>query len=148
MKINGPTILRRRKGRIRFTSMPGAIDALRASMTISSIPRNLVEGRFVAFFIKKKVRRIPLLVQVRIGRQGKEKKGRIPSCPEAAVGVEIFQLPIIPLIQMICSFCLDAKRTKKIKAIEKMTKNDFIPLPKMKPKANQKNIRMNVSVHQ
>jgi len=37
------------------------------------------------------------------------------------------------------SFCLDAKRTKKIKALEKMAKNNFIPLPKMKPKAKLNN---------
>jgi hypothetical protein len=32
MKIKGPTSLLSLKGRIRFTSMPGAMDALRASM--------------------------------------------------------------------------------------------------------------------
>src|SRR5918993_3786673 len=35
--MNGPTILFIRKGRILFTSIPGAIDACRASITSSSI---------------------------------------------------------------------------------------------------------------
>ncbi len=43
IKINGPTMRCKRKGRMRFTFMPGANSAVRASITISSIRKMLME---------------------------------------------------------------------------------------------------------
>jgi hypothetical protein len=45
MKIKGPTILLKRKGRMRFTSIPGAMEAFLASITISNMGVDLVKGR-------------------------------------------------------------------------------------------------------
>jgi len=42
MKMNGPTIRLNRKGRILRTSIPGPMDALRASITISIIGVNAI----------------------------------------------------------------------------------------------------------